>query len=86
VGRDRGLRQAAALVDLAGADTVFGAVVLVRELHVGVFQPVENFSPYWMGQGFYYFVEIERHGWAHGCVVVYRDVAKYKSIFRDIQI
>ena len=66
VGRDRRLRQAAALVDLPGTHTVFGAVMLVGEAGVRVFQPVQDFSPYWVGQGFYYFVEIKRHGWARG--------------------
>jgi len=50
------------LVDLPGTDTVLGAVMLVRKLRGRVFQPVEDFSPDRVGQGFYYFVEIERHG------------------------
>lgn len=62
VCRHGGLRQAAALVDLAGADAVLVVVHLLGELHFRVFQPVENVSPYWVCQGFYYFVEVNGHG------------------------
>ncbi|MNI95140.1 hypothetical protein D3C73_1533640 [compost metagenome] len=50
------------MIDLAGTDTVLGAVVLGGKVHCRVFQPVEDFSPDRVGQGFYYVVEIERHG------------------------
>ncbi len=66
VGGDGRLRQAAALVDLPGTDAVFGAVLLVRELRGRVLQPGEDFSPYRVGEGFYYFVEIKRHGGTRG--------------------
>lgn len=62
VRRHGGLRQAAALVDLPGADAVLVVVDLFGELHFRVFQPVENVSPYWVCQGFYYFVEVNGHG------------------------
>jgi hypothetical protein len=58
VGRYGRLRKAAALIDLTGTDALLGGVVLIGELPLRVFQPVEDFSPYWVGQGFYYFVEI----------------------------
>ena len=38
VGGHRGLRQAQALVELPGADTVFGAVKLVRKFGFRVFE------------------------------------------------
>src|SRR5450830_1636759 len=62
VGRHGRLGQAAALVDLPGADAVFVVVQLLGELHFRVFQPSENVSPYWVRQGFYYFVEVDGHG------------------------
>ncbi|RWW90563.1 hypothetical protein BHE74_00000892 [Ensete ventricosum] len=62
VGRHGRLGQAAALVDLPGADAVFVVVQLLGELHFRVFQPVEDVSPYWVRQGFYYFVEVDGHG------------------------
>ena len=58
----RGLRQAATLIDLPGANAVLIAVGLVRKFDVRVFEPVQDFSPYWVCQGFYYFVEVEVHG------------------------
>jgi len=78
VSGDGRLRQAAALVDLPGTHTVFGAVVLVGELRRRVFQPAEDFSPDRMSQRFYDFVEIERHG-LRLVVAVYRDRTKFKS-------
>ncbi|MNY47712.1 hypothetical protein D3C86_1829990 [compost metagenome] len=63
---DGRLRQAAALIDLAGTHALFGGVVLIGELPLRVFQPAEDFSPYWVRQGFYYFVEIKRHGQGSG--------------------
>ena len=66
VGRHGRLGQAAALVDLPGADAVFVVVQLLGELHFRVFQPSEDVSPYWVRQGFYYFVEVDGHG---GCSV-----------------
>ena len=59
----RGLRQAAALINLTGADTVLVAVGLVGKFDVRVFEPVQDFSPYWVCQGFYYFVEVKGHEW-----------------------
>jgi hypothetical protein len=59
--RNRGLRKAAALIDLAGANTEFMVVQLFGELDLGVLEPVEDVSPYWVRQGFYYFVEVEGH-------------------------
>jgi hypothetical protein len=37
-------------------------VQLLGEFVFRVFQPVEDVSPYWVRQGFYYFVEVEVHG------------------------
>jgi hypothetical protein len=37
-------------------------VQLFRKLGFRVFQPVEDVSPYWVRQGFYYFVEVKVHG------------------------
>ena len=66
MGRDSGLRQAETLVELPGADAVFGAVMLVGELHLRVFKQANDFSAYWVCQRFYYFVEVDRHdGGAH---------------------
>ncbi len=56
------LRQAAALIDLSGANTVLVVVELFRELGFGIFQPDEDVSAYWVCQGFYYFVEVDGHG------------------------
>jgi hypothetical protein len=50
------------LIDLPGAHAVLVAVGLVREFDVRVFEPVQDFSPYRVCQGFYYFVEVEVHG------------------------
>ena len=83
----RGLRQAATLIDLPGANAVLVAVGLVWKFDVRVFEPVQDFSPYRVRQGFYYFVEIEGRG--GGLVMIktlYRDGANFKSVFRDIQI
>ena len=66
VGRHGRLGQAAALVDLPGADAVLVVVNLFRKLGFWVFQPDEDVSPYWVRQGFYYFVEVDGHG---GCSV-----------------
>jgi hypothetical protein len=83
----RGLRQAATLIDLPGANAVLVAVGLVREFDGRVFEPVQDFSPYWVCQGFYYFVEINGHGGELVMVeTLYRDEANFKSVFRDIQI
>ena len=62
VRRDRGLRQAAELVELPGAYTMLRGMDLARERGIRVFESVENFSAYWVCQGFYYFVEVDRHG------------------------
>jgi hypothetical protein len=83
----RGLRQAATLIDLSGANAVLVAVGLVREFDVRVFEPVQDFSPYRVCQGFYYFVEVEVHGWELVMSkTLYRDEANFKSVFRDIPI
>jgi hypothetical protein len=37
-------------------------VQLLGKLNLGVLEPVEDVSPYWVRQGFYYFVEVEGHG------------------------
>jgi hypothetical protein len=50
------------LIDLTGADTVLIAVRLIGKFDVRVFEPVQDFSPYRVCQGFYYFVEVEVHG------------------------
>ncbi|MNE95398.1 hypothetical protein D3C80_1934800 [compost metagenome] len=55
---DGRLRQAAAFIDLSAADAEVGAVLLIGKGGRGVFQPVEDVSPYWVCQGFYYFVEV----------------------------
>jgi creatinine amidohydrolase/Fe(II)-dependent formamide hydrolase-like protein len=48
---------------------------------------VQDFSPYWVCQGFYYFVEINGHGGELVMVeTLYRDEANFKSVFCDIQI
>jgi hypothetical protein len=87
VCRHRGLRQTATLIDLPGADAVLVAVGLVGEFDGRVFEPVQDFSPYWVCQGFYYFVEINGHGGELVMVkTLYRDEANFKSVFRDIQI
>ena len=83
---DGRLRQAAALVDLPGANAVLVVVGLVGELDLGVLEPVENVSPYWVCQGFYYFVEVNVHGGARVGKTLYRDEANFKSVFRDIPI
>ncbi|MNI81378.1 hypothetical protein D3C73_1379850 [compost metagenome] len=57
----RGLRQAATLIDLPGANAVLVAVGLVGKFDGRVFEPVQDVSPYWVCQGFYYFVEIDGH-------------------------
>jgi hypothetical protein len=62
----RRLRQAAALIDLSGTNAVLVAVTLVGKLDRRVFEPVKDFSPYWVRQGFYYFVEVDGHGSARG--------------------
>jgi hypothetical protein len=62
-------------------------VQLFGELDLGVFEPVEDVSPYWVCQGFYYFVEVEGHGWLLGMSkTLYRDGANFKSLFRDTPI
>jgi hypothetical protein len=75
------------LIDLSGANAVLVVVDLFRELGLGVFQPDEDVSADWVCQGFYYFVEVDGHGF--GLVMsktLYRDVANFKSVDRDIQI
>ena len=57
----RGLRQAATLIDLPGANAVLVTVGLVGKFDGRVLEPVQDFSPYWVCQGFYYFVEIDGH-------------------------
>ncbi len=46
VRRHRGLRQAAARVDLAGAHAVVERQVLVGEVRIRLAQPAENLPPY----------------------------------------
>jgi hypothetical protein len=75
------------LIDLPGANAVLVAVGLVWKFDVRVFEPVQDFSPYRVCQGFYYFVEFKVHGWR--LVIsktLYRDEANFKSLFRDIPI
>jgi hypothetical protein len=75
------------LIDLPGANSVLVAVGLVGEFDGRVFEPVQDFSPYRVCQGFYYFVEVKVHGL--GLVMsktLYRDAANFKSVFRDIPI
>ncbi len=74
-----GLRQAAALVDLSGADTVCVPVLLVGELVLRVFQPGENVSAYWVCQRFYYFVEVKGHGRCSGWIKRY--IAMGRNIY-----
>jgi hypothetical protein len=62
-------------------------VQLFRELRFGIFQPDEDVSAYWVCQRFYYFVEVDGHGF--GLVMsktLYRDEANFKSVLRDIPI
>ena len=84
--RDRGLRQAAELIKLPGAHTVFGGVDLVRERSIRVFECVENFSAYWVCQGFYYFVEVDRHGgsaqWVQRYIAMRRTLNRYIAIYK----
>jgi hypothetical protein len=49
------------LIDLPGANAVLVAVGLVGKFDGRVLEPVQDFSPYWVRQGFYYFVEIDGH-------------------------
>ncbi|CAN1599588.1 protein of unknown function [Pseudomonas mediterranea] len=90
MGRHRGLRQAATLVDLSGADAELVVVQLFRKLDLGVFEPVEDVSPYRVRQCFYYFVEVKGHEgssqWVQVSKTLYRDEANLKSLFRDIPI
>jgi hypothetical protein len=84
---DSGLRQAATLIDLPGANAVLVAVGLVWKFDGRVFEPVQDVSADRVRQGFYYFVEVKVHGW--GLVIsktLYRDEANFKSVFRDIPI
>ena len=84
VGRHGRLGQAAALVDLPGADAVFVVVQLLGELHFRVFEPGEDVSSYWVRQGFYYFVEVDGHGRVLG--VVKRYIAIRRTLNRNIPI
>jgi hypothetical protein len=62
-------------------------VGLVWKFDVRIFEPVQDFSPYRVRQGFYYFVEFKVHGWGLVmCKTLYRDEANFKSLFRDIPI
>lgn len=62
-------------------------VDLIGELRLRVFQPVEDVSPYWVRQGFYYFVEVDGHGSdARVCKTLYRDEANFKSLYHDTPI
>jgi hypothetical protein len=85
VGGHRGLRQTATLIDLPGADAVLVVVDLVGEFDGRVFEPVQDFSPYWVCQGFY----SSRLMVMMSLVMsktLYRDGANFKSLFNDIQI
>jgi hypothetical protein len=86
MGRNRGLRQAAELIKLPGTHTMFGGVNLVRERGIRVFQSVENFSAYWVCQGFYYFVEVDRHGcsahWVQRYIAMRRTLNRYIAIYK----
>jgi len=62
MGRHRGLRQAAVLVKLPGANAVLGGVQLGGERGLRIFQQIEDFSAYWVCQRVYYFVEVDRNG------------------------
>ena len=96
VGRDRRLRQAAELIKLSGAHAMFGGVDLVRERGIRIFESVENFSAYWVCQGFYYFVEVNRHGgsaqWVQRYIAMRRTlnrciaIYKYENDLRSVQI
>ena len=65
-----GLRQSCALVDLPSTDAVFQRMVLLGKMALRFFQPLEDFSPQWMGKGLHDVVEFVGHGFACS---VYRD-------------
>jgi hypothetical protein len=84
---DCGLRQPGALVDLAGADADFQRVILIGEIDVWVFQPVQDFTSYRMGQRLDHVIDVELHvSRSVSAVTPYRDGANLISVAHDIQI
>nr|GFB98476.1 hypothetical protein [Tanacetum cinerariifolium] len=80
------LRQPRALVDLTGTHAVFKRVILIGETGIRVLEPDQNLTANRVSQGFYYFVEVDRHVVLNLRVALYRDGANFILVNRDIQI
>src|SRR3990167_582726 len=53
------LRQPGALVDLAGTYADFQRVILVGEVRLRIFQPMQDVAPYRVGQSLDHFIDVE---------------------------